>query len=206
MNELVFSLRTTPNEKLSNSLDSLLESYVRDKRMSETTWQARKNSPEIMEKRKNIQESNAEFGQISAIGVWQPAKKQPKQVWRGNEEDLVADFWTYCEKYLLPFRDITTRDDAPLPSIVGNGCLIWQLPFLLKRTALLGLRPTGTWPVLERRNNQHVYDLSIHWTQNPYSEMTLDEMATYFDLELPEDLESELDLIWELYHRIRNAL
>jgi hypothetical protein len=198
---IYFTMQSEPLPMSKEQRDWMIENKLRDKRMKPTTWMGYKKEKAFEEKLHKFQLRNAEFGQVKAIGAMGEEKKHSE--WGpGNEPEIIESFWEHCQRTSQMFG----AEPQIIPTVVGANCLAWQLPFLLKRSALLGIKPSIRIP-LEKKNNPYVYDISTHWLNDPYGEVPVEELAVYFGINFDgPSILNELDVIWEIYHRIRNQL
>jgi hypothetical protein len=198
----------------------LLDEKLRDKRMKPTTWLAHRDSDVFESKRSRFQERHAEFGVIDELGMMDSGSGTIK-LFEGEEVDMVTNFWEYYKDFIYPeppgvkpheWSSVNPavlgplRGPAIMPGVIGFNILVWQLPFLMKRTALLGLQSSCKFE-LNKEFNTEVYDCGIRWIQSKYDEPDLDEVAVYFGLDQENPtLEQEIEMIWQIYHRIQNLL
>ena len=154
---------------------------------------------------------NAQYGQVLAIGI---RKDNVSDILLGEEDEIIADFWT---RALEDFR-------AGGHFWIGHNSNTFDLPFLLRRSIILGVNyPRGLTP-LHRYWPDFWVDLMEVWRMGdfaPKSRIQLDTFAKacgipgkngsgkFFSQLLEEDkdaavayLENDLDITYQLAARV----
>lgn len=107
---------------------------------------------------------NANFGQILCIGY--ARDDAPTKVLQGDEAEQLRTFWTIAA-------------DADL--LVGHAILNFDLPFIIKRSIILGIQPSKTY-TLTREGASGVFDTKKAWDIGAGPAISLDVFAKIFDL------------------------
>lgn len=97
---------------------------------------------------------DATQGQILMIGVAfddnQPA------VITGNEAEILYKFHSWLE-------GVYSSVNHGRPRFVGHNLIDFDLPFIFRRSAILGIKPHPIFPVMPSRYSDSVYDTMVAW-------------------------------------------
>ena len=200
--ELVFGIRTSLNPKLSKPLTFELEQQAIDRRRkfkSAGDEIAYRKSPGYLEKRAYLGRTTPEFGVVIQVGLLVPGGVT--HIHAENPESVILEaFWSqFKDEYDTLFQ---YGLNSPL---VGYGILDWTLPFLLKRSAILGIPIPRDIPLAKERNPA-VYDVAINWERKIHPGGNLDFLSTAFDLEYDQSLESELKVVKQIYGKMKGGI
>lgn len=112
---------------------------------------------------------DASTGRVVAIGVWTESKgiEIAGVDDTATESDVIASFWDLC-------RELVPKGGQ----LIGFNILSFDLPFLIRRSLILGV-PVPKW--LRKQNrywHDNLVDLMLEWTLGLYGErISLDRLA-----------------------------
>lgn len=142
---------------------------------------------------------NGDFGQILCIGYVDESLGRAPECgvlgWDENEARLTGDEAAVLEAFWNRLRDFRTGPDR----IVGHNIFDFDLKFILKRSIILGVKPTVDFSFARYRNHP-VFDTMHEWERWSYGgRISLHVLAEV--LGLPSSKKDGIDgsKIWELY-------
>jgi len=107
---------------------------------------------------------NANFGQILCIGY--ALNDAPAEVLEGDEPDQLKKFWKIA---------------AQADLLIGHAILGFDLPFIIKRSVILGIQPTKIY-TLTREGAPGVFDTKKAWDIGAGPAISLDVFSKIFNL------------------------
>jgi DNA polymerase elongation subunit (family B) len=156
MNKLFFDIETLPADK--DSLSKL--KYLYDKKISKLEPESDK-TPESFEKFVEKTSFDGAFGRVCCIAY--AIDDKPTEVLSGDEKEVVQKFWQIAGKADL---------------IIGHNIRDFDLPFVMQRSAILGVKPTWNkfeepgkkpWDMVKflsfaRYKNAPIFDTMHEWS------------------------------------------
>lgn len=97
---------------------------------------------------------DATQGQILMIGL--AAGDDAPVVFFGEEHDILADLRRFI-------ADVQGAQHMGLPTYVGHNLIDFDLPFIFRRSVILGEQTHSAFPVMPSRYSERVYDTMTRW-------------------------------------------
>ena len=166
MTRLFFDIETVPAPKEQHAL--LRDIYAGKKKKA-----ARRGKPfeETFDEYAAKTGLSGEFGRIVALAYAIDAG--PVEVLWGDEREIVQDFWKVAK---------------PVTQFIGHNVMEFDLPFVIKRSRVLGIKPTQVIN-FARYRQVPIFDTMKEWDLWSYNrQSSLDVLAKALDLPTSKDL------------------
>lgn len=163
MNKFFFDIETTP---AGSDQHGLLREILEGRQAKG------KNTDDTFETYLAKTGLSGEFGHIVCLAY--AINDEPVDVWWGEESDILTNFW---------------RAAAGIQRFVGHNVLEFDLPFIMKRSRILGIKPSWSSRNLSfaRYRNVPIYDTMREWDLWGNRQASLDLLARAFDLPTSKD-------------------
>lgn len=161
MKYLYFDIETAPASE--EYFEVLQEDY-------ETRKAKGKNVPETFQEYLDATGLSGEFGRIVCLAY--AINDDPVEVLWGEEKDILADFWAVAKG--------TGR-------FIGHNILEFDFPFVVKRSRILGVRPS-LMPSFARYRQTPIYDTMKEWDLWGRGQASLDLLAKALGLQTSKDV------------------
>lgn len=127
------------------------------------------------------------FGRICCIGYIKENSKVEKGVLKGEEKEILKKFWELAK-------------DVDL--FIGHNAWDFDLPFIYKRSIILGVKPSVNISFVRYRND-NIFDTMFEWEKWAFGrKIALDTLAHVLDLPSSKDEMSGKD-VWKYYQEGR---
>lgn len=138
---------------------------------------------EIIEKLYRDTSFEGTFGRICCIGYIKEDGRLIKGVLRGDEKEILAEFWKLVKDVNL---------------FIGHNLMEFDLPFIYKRSVILGVKPTLNLPFIRYRSFP-IFDTMKEWNKWGYGKSTsLDTLAKVLGFPSSKD-EMNGSMVWDYY-------
>jgi len=97
---------------------------------------------------------DATQGQILMIGVALDGNEP--EIIQGDEQQLLAQFHEWL-------GEVYSQTNHGLPQFVGHNLIDFDLPFIFRRSVILGACPHPSFPIMPSRYSERVYDTMAQW-------------------------------------------
>lgn len=124
------------------------------------------------------------FGQICCIGYIKEGEEITKGVIKGTEDEILEKFWEVAKDVEL---------------FVGHNIYEFDLPFIFKRSIILGIKPRFDIN-FARYRNQPIFDTMKEWEKWSQGAQKLDTLAKVLDLPTSKD-EMDGSMVWPYYQQ-----
>lgn len=125
------------------------------------------------------------FGRICCIGYIKEDGKITRDVIKGEEKEILKKFWEIA-------RDVDL--------FVGHNIWAFDLPFIYKRSIILGVKPRFNIS-FARYRNEPIFDTMIVWdlwNMDRYRQVSMEVLAKALDLPSSKD-EMNGSMVWSYY-------
>lgn len=122
------------------------------------------------------------FGRICCIGYIKEDGNVKKDVLEGDEKEILEKFWEIAKNVEL---------------FVGHNIYEFDLPFIFKRSIILGVKPRFDIN-FARYRNQPIFDTMKEWEKWSQGGQKLDTLAKVLDLPTSKD-EMDGSQVWSYY-------
>lgn len=177
MVKLFFDIETIPCE------DDKKEEYVAiiKAKNSKRNGNGRKTDEEIY----HDMGLEGTFGRICCIGYLKEDGEVTKEVVKGKEKEILKKFWKVAE-------------DVDL--FVGHNVFEFDLPFIYKRSIILGVKPSKNLNFAKYRNDP-IFDTMSEWEKWSYgTKQRLDTLAKVLGLPTSKD-EMDGSMVWDYFQK-----
>ena len=97
---------------------------------------------------------DATQGQILMIGM--ALDGEDPVTYQGSERDILGAFYARLS-------EIHKSENFGLPTFVGHNLIDFDLPFIYRRSVILGIQPQAIFPIMPSRYSDRVYDTMTQW-------------------------------------------
>ena len=123
------------------------------------------------------------FGRICCIGYIKEDGKMTKGVIKGNEKEILMEFWQLVKDVNL---------------FIGHNVMEFDLPFIYKRSVILDVKPTQNISFARYRSFP-IFDTMKEWNKWGYGKsIGLDTLAKVLDFPTSKD-EMDGSMVWDYY-------
>lgn len=171
MNKLFFDIETIPCDEMKK------EEYLK-------IFGAKNGNGKLSEDEVHRKMSfEGTFGRIACIGYIKEDGKITKEVIKGNEEEILEKFWSVV---------------ADVDLFIGHNVFEFDLPFIYKRSIILGVKPSRNLNFAKYRNDP-IFDTMSEWEKWAFgSRQSLDTLAKVLGFATSKD-EMDGSMVWDYF-------